>query len=345
MNARITRLREKLEEPLLVTNPVNVRYLVGFDSSNPALVVEPDRLRLFSDFRYREAGNAIEGVDFMETRRDMLAHLAELLEGRVAFESAFLTYSQYETLRGGGVELVPRQGLVEELRAVKDDDELATIGRAAAITDEAYERLAVEQFSGRSERDLAWQMNEIFHELGADDLAFPTIVAAGANGARPHADPGDRAIDKGDAVVVDAGAAVGGYCSDCTRTFAVGPLRDELKRAYDVCLAAQVAAVEAVRAGESGVAVDKVARAAIDEAGFGGNFGHGLGHGVGLAVHEAPRLAQTSSDTLTAGNVVTVEPGIYLEGVGGVRIEDLVVVTGDGPEVLSSFTKEIVEVS
>jgi Xaa-Pro aminopeptidase len=345
MNQRIERLRERLDEPLLVSNPVNVRYLTGFDSSNPALVVEPDRLRLFSDFRYAELGRAIEGVEFVETRRDLFAHLAELLEGRLAFESTHLTYARYEVLRDGGLDLAPRQGLVEDLRAVKDEDELAAIGRAAAITDEAYERLAVEEFAGRSERELAWRMNEIMHELGADEPAFPAIVAGGANGARPHADPGERTIEPGDAVVIDSGAAVDGYCSDCTRTFAVGTLRPELKEAYDVCLEAQKQAVEAVHAGKSGVEVDAVARQVITEAGYGEKFGHGLGHGVGLDVHEAPRLAQTSSDTLSAGNVVTIEPGIYLEGIGGIRIEDLVVVTENGPNVLSTFAKEIVEVS
>jgi Xaa-Pro aminopeptidase len=344
VNARVERLRKKLEEPLLVSNPKNVLYLTGLHSSNPALLVEPDRLRLFSDFRYREAGEAIEGVEFMETRRDMFLHLSELLEGRIGFESADLTYARYETLKGGGLDLVPRQGLVEDLRAVKDEDELAKIGRAAAITDEAYERLAVERFSGRSERELAWRMNEIFHGLGADAPAFETIVATGANGARPHADPGDRAIEEGDAVVIDAGAAVDGYCSDCTRTFAVGSLGEELQRAYDVCLDAQTQAVEALRAGKTGPEVDAVARDVIEEAGFGENFGHGLGHGVGLAVHEAPRLAKTSTDTLAAGNVVTIEPGIYLTGIGGVRIEDLVAVTDDGPALLSSFTKELVTV-
>ncbi|MDQ2984401.1 MAG: Xaa-Pro peptidase family protein [Actinomycetota bacterium] len=345
MNPRVERLRERLEEPLLVSSPVNVRYLTGLHSSNAAVLVEPERVRLFSDFRYREAGNSIVGAEFTETKRDTYANLAELLDGRIAFESTHLTYARYETLQAGGLDLVPRQGLVEELRVVKDEEELAAIGRAAAITDEAYERLAVEQFSGRSERDFAWRMNELMHELGADAPAFEVIVAAGANGARPHADPGDRTIEQGDAVVVDAGAMKDGYCSDCTRTFAVGPLGEALQHAYDVCFEAQLAGLQAARVGQSGVEVDAVARKIIDDAGFGENFGHGLGHGVGLDVHEAPRLAQSSSDTLAPGNVVTIEPGIYLEGIGGIRIEDLVVVTEDGPDVLSSYTKELVEVA
>jgi Xaa-Pro aminopeptidase len=345
MNERIERLRTKLEEPLLVTSPLNVRYLTGFDSSNVSLLVEPDGgVRLFTDFRYAEAARQVPDVDFVETRRETVPHMAELLSGRFGFESTHLTYRNYEVLRDGGLELVPRVGLVEELRAVKDEDELERIRAAAAITDQAYERLAAERFVGRTERDLAWRMNELFHELGADEPAFDTIVAAGANGARPHADPGDRVIETGTTVVVDAGAAVGGYCSDCTRTFATGDLPDELRRAYDVCLEAQRRGLEAARSGTSAKQADAAARDVIAEAGLGEKFGHGLGHGVGIAVHEAPRVAATSEDTLVTHNVVTVEPGIYLEGLGGIRIEDLVVVTDGEPEVLSAYPKELVTV-
>jgi Xaa-Pro aminopeptidase len=343
---RLQRLRELLEEPLLVTNAANVRYLVGFASSNPALLVEPDRARLFSDFRYAEAGRAIAGVEFVETKRSLLADLAEQLEGRIGFEAEDVTYSGYETLRAGGLDLVPRRGLVEGLRAVKDEGELHAIRRASQLTSEAYARLAEEPFLGRTERELAWRMEELFHELGAERPAFPAIVAAGANGARPHAEPGERTIEAGVTVVIDAGCVVDGYSSDCTRTFATGPLPSELERAYRVCLAAQQAGLDAVRADANARAVDAAARARIEEEGFGDAFGHGLGHGVGLLVHEAPRLSPLSpeDETLEAGNVVTVEPGIYLRGLGGVRIEDIVVVTEDGADVLTSFTKELVTV-
>jgi Xaa-Pro aminopeptidase len=344
MSERIEKLRESLEEPLLVTNPVSVRYLTGFVSSNVSLAVDAERVLLFTDFRYAEAAREVPDVEFIETRRETVPHVAELLEGTFGFESTHLTYRNYEVLRGGGLELVPRVGLVEKLRAVKDEDELGRIRRAAAITDQAYARLAEEPFVGRTERHVAWRMSELFHELGADEPAFETIVAASANGARPHADPGDRVIESGTTVVVDAGAALDGYCSDCTRTFATGELSEELHRAYDVCLEAQLKGVEAVQAGVTGIDADKAARDVIVEAGFGERFGHGLGHGVGIDVHEAPRLAQTSKDTLAAGNVVTVEPGIYLEGTGGIRIEDLVIVTDGAPEVLSSFPKELVTV-
>jgi len=345
VNSRLEQLQARLEEPFLVTLPVNVRYLTGFESTNPALVLEPDRVRLFSDFRYAEAGKQVEGVEFGVTRRDMLADLAERLSGRLGFEADAITYAGYQTLAAGGLELVPRRGVVEALRAVKDESELAEIRRAAEITSQAYERLAEERFTGRTERELAWRLEELFHELGADGPAFPSIVAAGENGAMPHAHSGDRGIPSETTVVVDAGCAVGGYCADCTRTFATGPLPNELSEAYAVCLEGQQAGLDAIRPGVSGRAADAAARGRIDAAGLGEKFGHGLGHGVGLLVHEAPRLSQESEDELEAGNVVTVEPGIYLAGLGGIRIEDLVVVTEDGGEVLTTFTKELVTVS
>jgi Xaa-Pro aminopeptidase len=341
---RVERLQASLEEPLIVSNLVNVRYLVGFESSNTALVVEPERVRLFSDFRYAELGRAVEGVEFVETKRSLYAALAELLEGPHGFEADDLTYGNWETLSAGGLGLVPRRGLVEALRAVKDETELEAVRKAAALTSEAYARFAEETFVGRTERDLAWRLDELFHELGAGAPAFETIVAAGPNSARPHSRPGGRKVEAGETVVVDSGAKLGGYCSDCTRTFATGPLPERLREAYAVCLEAQLAGLEAVQVGSTGVEADAAARRVIDDAGFGEAFGHGLGHGVGLAVHEAPRLARESSDTLVAGNVVTVEPGIYLEGLGGMRIEDLVIVGEDGPEVLTGYTKDLVSV-
>jgi Xaa-Pro aminopeptidase len=345
MSARLERLRASLEEPLLVATPSNIRYLVGFSSSNAALLVERDRAQLFSDFRYAEAGRAVADADFVETRRNIWSDLAERLSGRLGFEADAVTYAQYETLAGGELELVPRRGLVESLRAVKDEGELDAIRNAARITSEALERFAEERFTGRTERELAWLLDGLFHELGAAGPAFETIVAGGANGARPHSRPTDAVVETGQTVVVDAAAQCDGYCADCTRTFATGPLPDELKEAYAACLQGQEAGLDAARAGTSGIDADAAARTVIEEAGFGEKFGHGLGHGVGLDVHEGPRLSRESSDTLAAGNVVTVEPGIYLEGLGGIRIEDLVIVTDGEPEVLTSFTKELVTVN
>ena len=342
---RLERLRPSLEEPLLVTAPANVLYLVGFSSSNAALLVEPDGAQLFSDFRYAETGRAVPEVEFIETKRNLYADLAERLTGPIGFEANAVTFAAHETLGAKGLELVPRRGLVEALRGVKDEGELEAIRAAAAITSEAYARLADERFTGRTERELAWRLDTLFHELGASGPAFETIVASGPNGARPHSRPTDRVLALGETVVIDAGALVDGYCSDCTRTFATGLLPERLREAYAACLEGQLAGVAAVRAGVTGVEADAAARDSIDAAGFGEEFGHGLGHGVGLEVHEAPRLSRDSPHTLAAGNVVTIEPGIYLPQLGGIRIEDLVIVGDGDAEILTTFTKELVAVT
>ena len=345
MSSRVDRVRELVEEPLLVTSLTNVRYLTGFRSSNAAVLVEPDRVRLFADFRYAEAGRHVPGVEFTTTKRSLAADLAQRLEGTIAFEADTLTYSQYEALAGGGLELVPTHGVVEGVRAVKEEQEIDAIRAATELANAAFARFAEETVIGRTERELAWRMSTFFHELGAEGSAFPTIVAAGPNGANAHTTPGDHVVSAGQSVVVDAGAVLDGYCSDCTRTFAAGALAGELAEAYDVCLRGQLAGLEAVRPGVSGVDADAAARNVIAEAGYGEYFGHGLGHGVGMDVHELPRLSTESTEVLAAGNVTSVEPGIYLPDRGGIRIEDLVVVRDDGVEVLTSFPKELVTLS
>jgi Xaa-Pro aminopeptidase len=240
---------------------------------------------------------------------------------------------------------VPRQGLVEQLRSVKDDGELDSFRRACAITDRMFERLVSEvPFVGRRERDVAWDITRIYHEEGAEEEAFEAIVGSGPTGARPHARAGDRVIGEGELVVIDTGCRVGGYVSDYTRTLATGELDREMREAYEVVRAAQQAGLAAIRAGAEGVDVDGAARDLIDGTDLNGTFGHGLGHGLGLDVHEAPRLSTESSDTLVAGNVVTVEPGVYLSGRFGIRIEDDVIVREDGIENPVRFTKELVTV-
>ena len=346
MTDRIDRLRELLEEPLLITNLVNVRYLTGFDSSNAALFVEPGRARLFTDFRYFEAAQGIEGVETVMTKRSLMAWLGETLSGRVGFEANVLPWSFAEDLRAAGVDLVPRKGIVEQLRAVKDDGELELFRKTCAITDRMFERLVSEvRFVGRRELDVAWDIQRLFREEGAEALSFESIVGSGATGARPHGRAGEKVIETGELVVIDTGCNVGGYMSDYTRTLATGDLSGEMQEAYSVVLAAQQAGLDAIRAGATGVAVDAAARDVIDGTDFNGMFGHGRGHGLGLDVHEAPRLSTESPDTLVSGNVVTVEPGVYVEGRFGVRIEDDVIVTEDGLENPVRFTKELVTVS
>ena len=346
MTDRVQRLREQLEEPLLVTDPKNVLYLVGFDSSNAVLLVDDERVQLFTDFRYIGAARAVPDVEVVQTRRALLGELAERLSGRIGFEASTLSYDQYQTLERGGLELVPRSGLVERLRAVKDERELDAIRRACAITDRAFERLTEEiRFVGRSERDVSWDLTRLFHEEGADGLAFEHIVGSGPTGSRPHARAGTREIGAGELVVIDAGCTIDGYASDYTRTLATGPVSGEAKEAYQVVLTAQQAALDGLRAGLPGPEGDALARRVVEASPFAGMFGHGLGHGLGLDVHELPRLSSDSSDVLEPGNVVTVEPGVYLEGKFGVRIEDDVVVTEAGIENLTGFRKDLLEVS
>ncbi|MGZ4397788.1 MAG: M24 family metallopeptidase [Gaiellaceae bacterium] len=343
MATRLSRLQALIERPLLVTSGTNVRYLSGLSSSNAALLVEPERVRLFTDFRYLERASALEGVEPVKTTRNLLVSIAELIVGDVEFEAEVLTVAGLEQLSRGRARLLPAGGIVERMRAIKDEQELAAVRRAAGVTNGAFARLAHEPFVGRSERDLAWRVRELLHEEGADDEAFEPIVVSGPNGALPHADPGERVIGPGELVTVDAAARVDGYCSDCTRAFATGELPKELLRAFNTCHEAQLVGLEAVRAGASCRDADAAARARVDEGEFAGRFGHGLGHGVGLDIHELPVLRPESDagDLLAAGNVVTVEPGIYLPGVGGLRIEDLVIVREDGVEVLTTTPKEL----
>ncbi|MGH3000067.1 MAG: M24 family metallopeptidase [Gaiellaceae bacterium] len=341
--SRIDSLRAKLDEPLLVTNLVNIRYLCGFDSSNAALFVEQDRVRLFTDFRYIDVARTVAGVEAVQSKRALVAELAETLSGRIAFETV-LPFAQYETLRAGGIDLVPRSGIVESLRAVKDESELDALRHACKITDRVFERLLGVPFIGRRERDVAWDLVQIFHEEGAEGVWPEFIVGSGPTGSQPHGRAGDRKIGNGELVVVDAGCLIDGYTSDYTRTLATGPVDGRMKEAYEVVSLAQDAALGGIRAGVSGVEADALARDIVDASDFKGAMGHGLGHGLGLDVHEDPRLSTESKDVLEPGNVVTVEPGVYVSGEFGIRIEDDVVVTADGIENLTGFRKDLVEV-
>jgi Xaa-Pro aminopeptidase len=347
---RLDRLRSTLPDSgasaILVAEPTNVLYLTGFSSSN-AVVLLDDTARLFTDGRYIEAARGVDGVEVVHAERDLFGDLAkrlpELVDGPVAFEANHLTVAQHTKLAGGGVTFVPAKQTVERLRAVKDAAELEAVRRSARLLNEAFELLGRERVSGRTEAALAWWMERTIRELGAEAVSFSPIVASGPNAALPHHHPGDRVIEAGDVLLVDAGAVVDGYCSDCTRTFAVGEVAPAIRRAYEVCLEAQLRSLEAVVADAAAQGVDAVARGIIREHGY--DVMHGLGHGVGLAIHEEPRLAETSSDQLAVSNVVTVEPGVYLAGHGGVRIEDMVVVGESGSEVLTPVTKELLTLS
>jgi Xaa-Pro aminopeptidase len=328
----------------LVTDLTNVRYLTGFTGTNGACICGPG-LRLFlTDFRYTERAAAeVEGWEALTIGSDWLKGIAERLQGRVGFEDDQVSVRLLGKLKeklGEGAEMVAAGGKVAELRRVKDAEELATIAEASKLADSAWSWALEQGLAGRRECDVARATEARIRELGGDP-SFPAIVAAGPNGALPHAEPGEREIGRGELVVFDMGAKLDGYCSDGTRTFATGEPGEEARAVYEVVRQAQQAALEAIRAGVKGEDVDTAARGLIDEAGYGERFGHALGHGVGLEVHEGPRLSQRSDDVLAAGEVVTVEPGVYLPGNLGVRIEDFVVVEEDGLRNLSSLPKEL----
>jgi Xaa-Pro aminopeptidase len=346
---------ERQLDALLVTDLVNLRYLTGFTGTNGLAVVGAgaDGPRVFvTDFRYVERADAeVQGFERRRGGRDLFDSVAEALPAdrplRLGFDDAHLPVRRHVELAsalGEGVELVPAGGMVEDLRRVKDAGELDRIRAAATLADDAFNAMLRRGLTGRTERAVALDLEDEMRHRGAEAPSFPSIIAAGPHGALPHAEPRDVEIEAGTLVVIDWGAIVDGYCSDCTRTVATGELEDEAVEVYALVQRAQQAGLDAVRAGPSGREVDAAARTLIEEAGHGEAFGHGLGHGVGLEVHEAPRLAKSDESALQAGNVVTVEPGVYLPGRFGVRIEDLVVVTEDGAEVLSSVGKDLITV-
>ena len=357
---RATRLEaiaaERGLDALLVTNLVNVRWLCGFTGSNAAVIVsagDASRRVIIPDSPTLPPPPH-PGAHAWEHRiaPDLLAQAAQDLgDGplRVGFDDAHVTVKQHARLLelvGDGVELVPAGGAVEELRAVKDAEEIAKIRAAAKVADEAFIEVILDGgIVGRTEREVALDLEVAMRRRGAESVSFPPIIAAGAHGALPHAEPRDVAIPADTLVVVDWGAQLNGYASDCTRTVATGDLDARDVEVYELVLRAQEAALEAVRPGPTGREVDAVARTIIDDAGHAEHFGHGLGHGVGMEVHEGPRLSKLGETALVPGHIVTVEPGVYLPGAVGVRIEDLVAVTETGAEVLNGLPKSLTFVS
>jgi Xaa-Pro aminopeptidase len=360
--SRAERVAERLGglgvDALLIQSHLDLRYLTGFTgSSGLALIAGEDSAvelgghRFLTDFRY--TAQALKEVPDAFARETVAGELLDALlmtlpagGGRLGFDETSITVKAHRGLTeklGDGWTLVPCNGVTEALRAVKDATEIASIRAASAIADEALTAVLEGGLAGHSEREIALELELRMRRLGAQGASFPSIVASGSHGALPHAQPRDVAIAPDVLVTIDWGARYEGYCSDCTRTYATGEGISELDREiYELVLSAQLAGLAAVSAERSGREIDGVARAVIEAAGHGEHFGHGLGHGVGLNVHEAPRLSRTASeDPLVAGNVVTVEPGVYLPGELGVRIEDLVVVGAGAPLVLTSLPKEL----
>ncbi len=355
--ARVERIRGRFDDlgvdALLVTEPVDVRYLTGFTGSAALVLVRRDRLVFVTDGRYRDQSRdeleaaGLEAEIVVESGRGQQEAITAAAGGlgRVGLDAETVTWGQQRRFAERwfpDAELVATSRPVAELRQVKDPGEQDRIAAACAVADEAFAAVAPRLTASPTEAELALDLEYEMRRRGAEGISFDPIVASGPNGAKPHARPTDRRVEPGDLVVIDFGATVEGYCSDMTRTVCVGEPPPERRRIHEVVLEAQEAGRRAVRAGVEAAAVDRACRDVIAEAGWADAFVHSTGHGVGLEVHEDPKVASTSGDTLAAGHVVTVEPGVYLTGTGGVRIEDTVVVTDSGCEILTRTPKTLV---
>jgi Xaa-Pro aminopeptidase len=338
---------------LLVSGAANVRYLSGFSGSSALLFVTQREALLITDFRYQtqaaeEVGDIARVViEPQSLWTGLWQNLAQLSYVEVSgFESAHLVHRDFQRLleAGSRYQWRPTIDLVEALRERKDSDELARIRDAVAAAEHALEQTLTQVQSGMTELEVAGILESALRRSGSDGFPFPSIVASGPNAALPHARPTARRLTDGDFLLIDFGARVGGYCSDVTRTFVIGRASAEQREFYEVVRLANERAVRAVRPGMTGKDADGVARGYIQDRGFGELFGHSLGHGIGLEVHEAPRLAKTAESPLVEGAVVTVEPGIYRPGWGGVRIEDDVHLGAAGAQVLTRFTRELIEI-
>jgi len=356
--ARVEKLRRMLNEQgldgILITQPRNSLYLSGFgpsvqpDEIAGALLITEDDSILMTSFIYLEqAEREAPAFRLFKVERGdegMVKALSGLLEEmgakRVGFEAEHLTFARYQKWASIAAELVATSGLVEEIRAIKDQEEIEAIRRAVALADETSAYLREYIRPGLTEREVAWEAEVYMRQRGAEKIAFDLIVAGGPNGALPHATTTERALREGEPIVIDIGARVESYHSDLTRTIYLGEPDARFQEVYTLVRRAQESALGGIRAGMKGKEADGLARQVIEEAGYGEYFGHGLGHGVGLAVHEKPRVTQTSEEELQPGMTLTVEPGIYIPGWGGVRIEDLVVIGEEGVEVLSKASKE-----
>lgn len=332
----------------LITSKTNIRYFSGFTSDEAVLVITRDKRVLLTDFRYTiQSKEQAPDFETRETSRaiaadEIAAVLKEAGVKRCAFEDGYLTVRAFNNYKDLPVELIPMTPAIDRVRLVKSGYEVECLKKAQSIADAAFAELIGVIHSGMTEKEVANELDHLLRKHGADENSFDTIVGSGPNGALCHATPGARKLQKGDLVVIDFGAKYMGYCSDMTRTVAIGEPCDELKKIYGIVLKAQLAALDALKPNMSAKELDGVARGVITEAGYGPTFGHSLGHGFGLDIHEAPYASSRSEDTLVPGSTITVEPGIYVEGLGGVRIEDDCVLTEDGYIDLAHTGKDLI---
>lgn len=350
-NLRYT-LSEKQIDGLFVSHVTNRRYLSGFTGSAGFLLVTHTNAMLATDFRYVEqAKNQAPDFEVVQIKGQFEGWfpklISELSVKTLGFEGDDVTLTTYQQLVKVARKVTPKsrprlistEGIVEQLRAVKENEEVKSIKKAAALADAAENHACDQLKSGMTEKELAWILEKFLREEGSENLPFPIIVASGPNSALPHAQPTDRPIKEGEPVVIDLGARINGYCSDITRTICYGKPGDDLSRIYRIVLEAQASATKSIRVGMKGEEVDQIARNIIEKAGYGSSFGHSLGHGVGLDEHEHPRLGPNSKDVFVRNMVFTIEPGIYLEGWGGVRIEDMVLLEEKSPRTLTNANK------
>lgn len=345
-----TLISEKGIDSFLVSQQENRRYLSGFSGSSGWLFISQKLAILTTDFRYTEqARQESQDFEIVQTKGETSLWFTKLLKthgwhtlGFEAQHMSFATYQELSEIIGAehlDLELIPCQNMVERLRCIKDTMELNTITKAVQLTDAAFNQILATIRPGLTEKELAWDIESFFRQNGAEATAFDIIVASGPNSALPHARPGERHLQPGEPILIDMGARIDGYCSDFTRTICMGKAEDKLQEIYDIVLEAQQAAIDGTKSGMNGAEADKQARTIIEDAGYGDNFGHGLGHGIGLAIHETPSLSRLSSDILDNGMVFTIEPGIYIQGYGGVRIEDTVRLEQGNIKVLTGSAK------
>ena len=347
----LQRLREAMEkknfEAMLVTKPENRRYLSGFTGTAGIVLITQTNAWFITDFRYKDqAASECQGFEILihTPEKSVYDLINELGIKSIAFEDEYMTVSAYNTYKSKlkNVELVPNNQLIENLRLLKSEEEIETIRKSASIADAAFEHILSFIKVGMKEKEVALELEMFMKKQGASALSFDIIVASGWRSALPHGRASDKIIETGDFVTMDFGCVYKGYCSDMTRTVVMGQASEKQKKVYETVLKAQEEALKAIKPGVSGKDADKVARDIITEEGFGDYFGHGLGHGVGLEVHEAPRLAPIGEKILEKNMVVTDEPGIYIPDFGGVRIEDLIVITENGCERLSTSPKNLI---
>jgi Xaa-Pro aminopeptidase len=352
--ALVEKLGEQQVDALLLVSLPNIRYLTGFSGSSALVVATRAGILLLSDFRYetQAAEEAGEVADVRIEPTSLWTGIWESMPGLpgvevIGFESAHIVHRDFQRLLSDGTrwQWRPQIGLVEDLREAKDEDEVALITEAGLIATRALERVLPEVHSGLTELQVAGILEKALRDEGSEEAPFPPIVASGPRAALPHARPSVRVIEPGDFLLLDFGAQCHGYCSDITRTVVVGKATVEQREVYDIVREANRIASSSVRAGMTGMAADTLARSYIERRGHGSAFGHSLGHGLGLEVHEAPRLARTAEAALKEGAVVTIEPGIYRAGWGGVRIEDDVHISATGPRMLTNFSRELLEVA